>query len=369
MRGFSGKRILAVLVATLVVSFWAQTGAAVAQTAVEKSVVKKVAPVISPFKPAALSAPEVEIQKRFNELEGKLLDERRKEAEDLIELRRKVLDGWASTVTWWLTGIAVFLVIGGFIGIKIFRDIVNDARESAKEAKQIVVDAQKSAEAAEHVAVDARKSAQDAKELVEEIKGYRDETKAIRDETAESAADEPERVKQVVEDVRENPQSTLVDKAIANALSLQEHGRKDEAIDKWRSIADVVEETDKKLAARAWFSAGFLLGEQKKYKEAIDAYTKALYWNQKNYDAYNNRGNARYALNEYEASIMDYDEAIKLKDDYDIFYYNRGLAHLARDNQEAARLDFERARDLALKARNDALLSSVKQQLQKLDEQ
>ena len=255
MSGFFGKRILAVLVAALALGLCAQTGVSLAQAVAEKGVVKEAVPVkvekpavqeaksaAAPPKPAIPSATEVEIQRRFN------------------ELKRELLDNRADSIEWWLAVVAIVLTffgivvaIGGFFGVRIFRDIVNDARENAEEAKQIVAEARKSAEAADRVAADARKSAEDANELVEEIKGYRDEVKDIRDETAETAADDPERVRQVAEDTRKSPQASPMDKAIANAISLQQEEKFDEAIDKWRGIANVIEEIDDALAARLGF--------------------------------------------------------------------------------------------------------------------
>ena len=76
MRGFFGKRILAVLIVALAICLWVQTGVVIAQTAKpEKAVVQKVAPVklempkgqkaIALKKPAIPPATEVEIQRRF----------------------------------------------------------------------------------------------------------------------------------------------------------------------------------------------------------------------------------------------------------------------------------------------------------------
>ena len=50
-----------------------------------------------------------------------------------------------------------------------------------------------------------------------------------------------------------NPDASLVDKAITDAISLQQQGEHKDAIEKWRAIAQISEESDDELAARAWF--------------------------------------------------------------------------------------------------------------------
>ena len=354
MRGFFGKRILAVFIVALAVSLWVLMSAPLAQTSkAEKPVVQKAAPLklekpkdqkaIPLNKPAIPPATEVEIQRRFNELKSEVLDDR------------------AGTIEWWLAVVAIVLTffgivvaILGLIGFRRFQSIEKEARESVEATNQHLEE--------------AKRNNEDAKELVEEIKGYRDETKAIRDETAESAADDPERVKQVAEDVRGNPQSPLIDKAIADAISLQQEEKFDEAIDKWRDIANVMEGIDDNLAAGAWVSVAYLLGQQGKNEEVIDACDKAIGLKPDLAKAYNNLGVAKKGLGQCEAAIVDYDEAIRLDSDYALAYGNRGVAYLELGDKEAARRDFEKALELARKAGDDKVAKHVEQELQKLDE-
>ena len=95
-------------------------------------------------------------------------------------------------------------------------------------------------------------------------------------------------------------------------------GKRDAAIEKWRAIAHVVEGSDNDLAARAWFSVGYL---------AVDEDPKG--------------------------SVLANDRAIRLKPDYAWAYNNRGVAKAALDLKDEARKDFEIALELAQKA-NDA---------------
>ena len=73
----------------------------------------------------------------------------------------------------------------------------------------------------------------------------------------------------------------------------RKQGKKDEAIEIWREIANVAKGIDDALAARAWFSIGYLSGEQGKYEEAIAACNKAIRLKPDYAESYNNQGVAK----------------------------------------------------------------------------
>ena len=177
------------------------------------------------------------------------------------ELRRELLDDRAAYIDRWLSVIAIVLtvfsivaVVLGYIGFKRFREIETDARNSTVVA-------------AEH--------AQDAKRVVKEIEKTRDKAdEIVRGMTAETAAGNPEEAKQAVLSVRENPRASLVDEAIANAISLQQQGKRDDAIERWRAVAHIAERSDDALAATAWFSVGYLI-QDKNPEDALADYAEA----------------------------------------------------------------------------------------------
>ena len=191
---------------------------------------------------------EVEIQRRFNELKRELLDDR------------------ADTINWWLAATAIFLtligvvtpIVGGiaaYIGFNRFRSIeaearqsVEQARRSAEEAAEHVKGIRRSRERAEEDTQRIRESRQQVIEDNEIIQYYRN-------------IDSAEEIEQAAQEDRDRPRSPLLDRAIARAYSLQDEGRIEEAIEKWRSIANVAEGIDDDLAAHAWFSVGYLLEE------------------------------------------------------------------------------------------------------------
>ena len=63
-----------------------------------------------------------------------------------------------------------------------------------------------------------------------------------------------------------------------------------------------------------------------KYKQAIKHYTKAIALKPDYAEAYNNRGAAKYSLDQHVEAIKDYDQAIRLKSNFAEAYNNRGAA-------------------------------------------
>lgn len=347
----SGGRIAAFLAAgALAAGVWAQAGASPAPEvrAAEKPALQKTGPAKAERLPgddgaraAIPPAIEIEIQRRINEIEKERLDD-----------RAAYIDRWLAVVAIVLTFFGIVVAIVGLFGFKKFQQIEKEALGSAEEGKRHVEEAGK---------------------LVEEIKGYRDESQTIlqnmnAENFAEMYKNDPEKARRAAEEVRENPRASLMDKAVAAALSFQKEGRKDEAIEKWRGIAKVAEGDDDDLAARAWFSIGYLFQEKGKPGEAIAAYDEALRLKPDLAEAYNNRGNAKSSLGQREAAIADYDEAIRLNPDYGTASFNRGLEYVVLNDKDAARRDFGKARDLARKAGEGELATRAESALKELDD-
>jgi len=98
-----------------------------------------------------------------------------------------------------------------------------------------------------------------------------------------------------------------------------------------------------RLSATDWFEKGFVLGIAGRYKEAIEAYTRAIELNPKYEEAYNNRGGAYPHLGEYRQAIRDFNKAIELKPDNAGAFYNRGLAYAYLGDNQQAISDYDRA--------------------------
>ena len=256
---------------------------------------------VTPPKPEISGEVDVEIQSRFNEIRRELLDER------------------ANTIDWWLASTAVFLTlfaiavaVVGFMGFRRFREILKEAQESNKDA-------------AKH-AKDASKHAEDAERHLREIEKIRDKSlEILEDMNTQTTDDDPEQASQAVEGVQNNPEASPMDKAVASAVAFQRRGETEKALEKWQAIANITEESDKDLAAKAWFAIGYLIPNES-LEKCISAYDESIRLNPGNARTYNNRGNAKARLGDYEAAITDYDEAIRLNPEYAFAHNNRGHA-------------------------------------------
>ncbi|MCU1289661.1 MAG: Serine/threonine protein kinase [Acidobacteria bacterium] len=111
------------------------------------------------------------------------------------------------------------------------------------------------------------------------------------------------------------------------------------------SPAEVPAEASLK-ASKEFFRQGNKFYGQKKYEQAIEAYTKAIENNPNDYGIYNNRGIAYHATEQFEKAITDYNKAAELNP-YDFSAYNnRGAAYEDIGNIEQAVADYKKALEL-----------------------
>ena len=294
---------------------------------------------------AAHNETGVEIQRQFN------------------ELRHAVLDRRASTISWWLTVIAIVLTffgivvaVAGYFGYAKFQELEKEAQTYIKRMKETADHAQETVDRIVKLEAEGGSAIKEMRQLIGKERAAREaEIEGVRISTSEDA-DDPDkatRVEAAVQGVQRNPAASSLVSAIAQALALQRRGEIAEAIEKWRSIARVAVETDKQLAARAWYSVGYLLwdGQTEKSKaesaqEAISAYDKAIELKPDFHAAYVNRGVAKRRLGLLDEAIANYDKAIELKPDDYVAYNNRCFAKGAKDSFEEAIADCNKAATL-----------------------
>ena len=306
------------------------------------------------------------------------------------ELRRELLDDRAKTIDWWLAATAIFLTllgvsaaILGYFGFKRLDRIEKEARENLGKSE---------------------KHAKEAQRHLEDIKISRAKAASLlKGINAEVAGANPDQASEAVENVQQNPDSSQIDRAVAAALSFQQQGEIEKAVEQWRALALVAEESDKDLAARAWFSVGYLHYNKDKpdFNKAIDAYDKVLclvpdfagaYINRGNVyvhlqksekafadfnmaidlkpthaGAYFNRGNLYADLKEYDKAFADYKKAIDLKPDYFEAYLNRGITKRELKRTDEARQDFMMALSLARSKGNAEMLARARRNLEDFD--
>ena len=235
------------------------------------------------------------------------------------ELRSKFLDDRAKMVDWWLEATAIFLTllgvaaaILGYFGFKRLDRIESEARENVEASEQHAQEAQRYKEEAQR----------DLETIKEEAQRY-------------------------VEDIKTTLGKIKIDRAVSEAILLQQQNRTDEAIEKWHSIATITEETGDERAAEAWFNVGYfksVKGED--FKEALDAYDKAIDLNLSGPNlpyAYFNRGKIKVLLGQTESAIADFDVAIDQNSSHADFYIERGVAKQKNGDSEGAMADFDAA--------------------------
>ena len=164
------------------------------------------------------------------------------------DLRKEYLDTRDGVINWWLQFITIVLaffgivvVVLGYFGIKSFRELEADAKKSVEKIEEYL--AQSEAHLGQMSSID-----------------FGDREKA------------PE-VEKAIRDVQSESQPSFIDKVLTEIYALQRDGRTEDAVEKWRSIANIAEGTDNNLASRAWLSIAYLLPEG---DDRLTAYDKAM---------------------------------------------------------------------------------------------
>jgi cell division septation protein DedD len=95
-----------------------------------------------------------------------------------------------------------------------------------------------------------------------------------------------------------------------------------------------------------WVDKGLKLISQKKYDEAIEAFSAAIEIIPRDYQAYNYRGVARALKGDFDKAVADYSKALKIRPRYAAAFNNRGFAHTQRGELQQALNDYSRALEI-----------------------
>lgn len=163
---------------------------------------------------------------------------------------------------------------------------------------------------------------------------------------------------------------------VERAIALAQDGKVDEAIDAWREVLAMVDETDhsafdaylsiaalevergqhsdaihmydeaiklKPDAAGVYYNRGVMKNQIGRFKEAIEDFDEAIRFAPFLAAAYSNRGYSKASLERFRDAINDYDKAIELAPALSIAYKNRALANARLGREQEAIADFKRA--------------------------
>ena len=121
------------------------------------------------------------------------------------------------------------------------------------------------------------------------------------------------------------------------------------------NLSEEITEEDIKTA-NEWKEKGNSLVKEKKYKEALDCYSKAIEYNPKEPILYSNRSAMHSNLSEFELALKDAEKAMELKPDYIKSYLRKGKALEGLNRKKEALAIYE----LGLqKNQNDAQLKQA----------
>lgn len=83
-----------------------------------------------------------------------------------------------------------------------------------------------------------------------------------------------------------------------------------------------------------------------KYQESVDAFTKVIGEDKKNFIAYMNRGMAKAGLRKYDEALQDLDKAVEYKFNFSSIYINRALVKFQKGDSNGACKDLKLAQSL-----------------------
>ncbi|NER36823.1 MAG: tetratricopeptide repeat protein [Oscillatoria sp. SIO1A7] len=159
--------------------------------------------------------------------------------------------------------------------------------------------------------------------------------------------------------IRLAPEETTI--YFQRAEAYRQMGAYEEAI---ASYSDLIERS---ADAVAYNNRGLARYNLEDYQGSIDDYTQALRLKPSDAVSYSNRGVARLKAGDARGAVRDFDKAIELNPEYASAYNNRGLACSSLDDRPAAIEDLRKAAELFEAAGDIYGSNQVKDALQKMD--
>ena len=283
---------------------------------------------------AIAGAIKVEVRRNFNDLEGKRLD-----------ARARYIDRWLLVVALVLTFFGVVITVGGFFGVRIFRDVVAEARKSVEKADNVVAKAEERLVEAEQSLEKIGYYELRAQQLVGQMEGNSKDIDGALTEILRNRRSLHVLVRQVSKTVEDGNTFEGHKKRGDRDLGLEEYPAAVRAYDEALKL---------KRDPVVYKNRGNAKAALEQYGDAIKDYDEALKL-KRDPVVYKNRGNAKAALEQYGDAVKDYDEALKLKNDFASVFYDRGKAKIELKRPGEAKNDFDQARQLALEANNTTL--------------
>ena len=340
---------------------------------------------------------KVELQLLFNDLRKEYLD-----------IRAKFIDWWLEFIAIVLTFFAIVIAVFGFVSFREFRRIRGEAKEHVEEIEKdrdtVVAEFQELRSESEQHLSEMRAHIAAVRKGREE---FDQESMPVRQEATErldalvfDRLSGDTEFSELLDNFRQLPELSPLEEAVLDAYTLQQNGRIEEAIEKWRSIANITEKRGSNLTVQAWKSIGYLYLEEDSKEEALSAfdnairlkrdeaeiyalrgdvkallenyesaivdYNEAIRWGANLEEMHSNCADAKNALRRYDEAIVDCNEAIRLNPDYTEAYMVRGEARVGLQDSSQAITNFQRALELAVDQEQNDLIDRIEQRLREL---
>ena len=199
---------------------------------------------------------------------------------------------------------------------------------------------------AEQEAIKAGNHTKQAEEYLKEIEKYHTQLGGIIGEFTSKDFTNPNKVDIInnsIQELKNNPEFSKEEKAIIEAYKLQNNGNLEQAIEKWRLIANTASNENSELVSRAFFSIGYLHSLQDEKDQALSAYDEAIKLDPNFVDVFTSRGILNHKLGNFKESLIDFDTAIRLEPELTEAYINRGTVKKSLGEYQNAIEDYNMA--------------------------
>jgi tetratricopeptide (TPR) repeat protein len=268
--------------------------------------------------PILLEFQAVKSQQQLQKLSINNLKEQLLNSDKYYALRQDVLNSQELSITWWLSAISIFLAVFGVFGFVIAKGKIKEFDDINKEVEGKIKEFNRLNAEAENELNKIKNSSKQAKAYEESTKLSAETAKKLNNPKVKITAKDSAEIKKY---------GSRVDKIIEKIHKLNSERKYEEAIVLCNEAIIIAKyEKDKKQLSVGYFYLGYIYGQLKQYKQAINAYKQAINIKPDNHIAYYNMGVAYYNLEQYQQAINAYKQAIKIKPDYADAYHNMNIA-------------------------------------------
>ena len=231
----------------------------------------------------------------------------------------------------WFAFLSVIMIVFTIIGFFLNNNILNQAKEQLEivkiKAKNYINKIKKKAKLENNKLIEniKSKSSEEIKKLIQKLESeYNQTIEKFKEKTEKENNELIEKIK-----IKADEEISILIKGLEDKYNEAIENINEKGKEEGRKIE---KESDKKIQENNLFNLGIQSANSKDYKLAIYYFNEVIKLNPKNYQAYNNIGNIKFALGQKEDAIKNYDKSIELNYNNNIdAYYNRGIAKAKSD--------------------------------------